>query len=175
MLFTHFGISGPLVLSASCHIDDPANVTVFTDLKPALSEAELYARLERDFSGFAKRDFINSLELLLPKKMIESVVRLSGIDPHKKTAQLSKPEKERLCTLLKGFKINIIDFAPIAEAIITRGGVSVREVDPKTMESKIVKGVYFAGEVLDVDAYTGGYNLQIAFSTGFAAGNSIGE
>ena len=172
-LFTHFGISGPLVLSASCHIDNPANVTAFIDLKPALSEEDLTARINRDFTEFAKKDFINSLDLLLPRKMIEPVVRLSGIDAHKKTAQISKAEKERLCSLLKNFKVNIRDFAPIEQAIITRGGVNVKEIDPKTMQSKIVEGLYFAGEVIDVDAYTGGYNLQIAFSTGAAAGESV--
>ena len=172
-LFTHFGISGPLVLSASCHIKNPANAVVYIDLKPALSEAELMARLERDFKEFAKKDFINSLDLLLPKKMIEPVASLSGIDAHKKTADISKAEKERLCNILKNFKINITGFAPVEQAIVTRGGVCVREIDPKTMESKIVRGVYFAGEVIDVDAYTGGYNLQIAFSTGAAAGESV--
>ena len=173
MLFTHFGISGPLTLSASCHIGNPADTDVIIDLKPALTEEALEARIERDFREFAKKDFINSLGLLLPNKMIEPVVRLSGIEPHKKTAQISNVEKRQLCQLLKNFKVKIRDFAPIEQAIITRGGVSIKEINPKTMESKLVKGVYFAGEVIDVDAYTGGYNLQIAFSTGAVAGESV--
>ncbi len=171
MLFTHFGISGPLVLSASAHMDnlEKDKYTVAIDLKPALSYEKLDERILRDFSEFPNRDFSNSLNKLLPSKMIDVVVKLSGIPPYKKVNQITHVERENLVKLLKNMRFHIKSLRPIDEAIITRGGVDVKEISPKTMESKLVKGLYFIGEILDVDGYTGGFNLQIAFSTAYAA------
>lgn len=175
MLFTHFGISGPLVLSASGHIPkmQRGRYSVHIDLKPALDEKTLDSRLQRDFAENANRDFANSLGKLLPSKLIPIIVRLSGIDGSKKVNQISRKERIALMQLLKDLTVTIKDFRPIDEAIVTGGGVSVSEINPKTMGSKLVKGLYFAGEVIDTDAYTGGFNLQIAFSTGHAAGMNM--
>ncbi len=174
MLFTHFGLSGPMILSASAHIPDikPGAYEARIDLKPALDEAKLDTRVLSDFQKYANRDFQNALDDLLPQKMIPVVVKLSGIDPYKKVNSVTREERRQLVGLLKCFKIKLCGFRPIDEAIITRGGVDVKEINPKTMESKLVSGLYFAGEVLDVDGYTGGFNLQIAFSTGTLAGES---
>ncbi|MGN1133638.1 MAG: NAD(P)/FAD-dependent oxidoreductase [Oscillospiraceae bacterium] len=171
MLFTHFGLSGPLVLSASAHMNDieKGKYEVSIDLKPALSYEKLDERILRDFSEFPNRDFSNSLNKLLPSKMIDVIVKLSGIEPYKKVNQITHGERENLVKLLKNMRFHIKSLRPIDEAIITRGGVDVKEISPKTMESKLVKGLYFIGEVLDVDGYTGGFNLQIAFSTAYAA------
>ena len=171
MLFTHFGVSGPLVLSASSQIKNlNENKYIFEiDLKPALDEKTLDARLQRDFSENSNKDFINSLSKLLPTKMIPVVVELSGIPGEKKVNQISKQERQALMRLLKAFPLTVKEFRPIDEAIITCGGVKTSEISPKTMESKLVKGLYFAGEVIDVDGYTGGFNLQIAFCTAYTA------
>ncbi len=172
MLFTHFGISGPLVLSASCCMNgDLSRYKMEIDLKPALSEEQLDARLLRDFEQFKNKAFGNSLSLLLPRKMIPVVVKLSGIPAEQKVNQITKEQRMKLISVIKAFPVSAKCFRPIEEAIVTAGGVNVSEVSPKTMESKKCKGLFFAGEVLDVDAYTGGYNLQIAFSTAFAAAN----
>lgn len=172
MLFTHYGISGPVVLSASSHIDtfSGADYTVSVDLKPALDFKKLDDRILRDFSASANRNFSNALGALLPAKMIPVVVARSGISAEKKVNQITHDERQRLVRLLKDFSLRVTAFRPIDEAIITRGGVDVREVDPKTMRSRCVDNLYFAGEILDVDAYTGGFNLQIAFSTGYLCG-----
>ena len=172
LLFTHFGISGPLALSASAHLDNIGQKKYYCliDLKPGLTAEHLDKRLLRDFSDELNKDFGNSLDRLLPKSLIPVVVKLSGIRPDLKVNQITKEQRQNLISIIKGFKVNIIGTRPIEEAIITGGGVSVKEINPKTMASKIVKGLYFAGEVIDVDAYTGGFNLQIAFSTGFVAG-----
>ena len=174
MLFTHFGISGPMVLSASCHIKNPDSLYAVLDLKPALDLETLDKRLIRDLNEFAKRDFINSLDSLLPHALIETVISMSKIDGRKKSCEITKEERHRFARVLKNFAVPLKGFRPIEEAIITEGGVCTDEINPKTMESKIIKGLYFAGEMIDVSAYTGGYNLQIAYSTGYAAGNSIG-
>ena len=176
MMFTHFGLTGPLVLSASAHLCDPTanSYEAVIDLKPALDEKTLDARIRSDFEKYRNRDVINALDDLLPQKMIAPMIALCGIDPRKKVHSVTKEERERMVKQLKGLSVRIKDFRPINEAIITRGGVSVREVDPKTMKSKLVDGLYFAGEVLDVDAYTGGFNLQIAFSTAYLAGIAAG-
>ena len=172
MLFTHFGVSGPLVLSASAYIKDLSKTkyTCFIDLKPALTFEQLDSRILRDFSEFSNKNFSNSLNKILPKTLIPVIVSLSGIDPEVKTNQVSREERQKLVSLLKNFKLTVTGTRPIAEAIITSGGVSVREINPKTMESKLISGLFFAGEVIDVDAFTGGFNLQIAFSTGYTAG-----
>ena len=172
MLFTHFGISGPIVLSASAHIDDTDGVLVELDLKPALTFEQLDARVLRDFEKYSNRELQNALDELLPKRMINIVISAAKLDPTVRVNQMSKSMRTALITCIKRFSMTVKGFRPIDEAIITRGGVSVREIDPKTMESKLCKGLYFAGEVLDVDGYTGGFNLQIAFSTGAAAGNA---
>ena len=175
MLFTHFGVSGPLVLSASSHIPqvESGRYIFYIDLKPALEEKKLDERILRDFKEIPNRIFANSLSKLLPSKMIPTVVELSGIDGEKQVNSVTKQERQRLVSLLKAFPVHIRSFRPIAEAIVTSGGVKVSEVSPKTMESKLVKGLYFAGEILDVDGYTGGFNLQIAFSTGCLAGENM--
>ncbi|XOQ44401.1 MAG: hypothetical protein ACFWTN_08180 [Clostridium sp.] len=175
LLFTHFGLSGPVILSASAHMRNmaPGRYQVIIDLKPALSPEKLDARLIRVFKENQNRDFSNSLSSLLPKAMIPVVVRRSCIQPHTKCNLITRKQRHEFAALLKSFTITIESFRPIQEAVVTSGGVSVKEVDPKTMQSKLVKGLYFAGEILDVDAYTGGYNLQIAFSTGRLAGNSV--
>ncbi len=176
MLFTHFGISGPLVLSGSAHIRymDKKNYFVKIDLKPALSEEQLDKRILRDFEEQSNKDFINSLDALLPKSLIPVIVSLSGIEPRRKVNQISRQERSVLCELIKGLTLHITGFRPIEEAIITSGGIKLGEINPSTMESKLISGLYFAGEILDVDAYTGGFNLQIAFSTGYLAGKSAG-
>ncbi len=175
MLFTHDGISGPVVLSASAHMKKGEAYTVSIDLKPALSEEMLDRRLCRDFEKYAKKDFLHALDDLLPKRLIDTVIARTEIPPHKKTGLLTKEERGRVLMQLKRFSLSVAGFRPIAEAIVTAGGVSSEEINPKTMESKKVSGLYFAGEVIDVDAYTGGFNLQIAFSTGYAAGWAIAE
>ncbi len=175
MLFTHFGVSGPLVLSASCHMDinKIENYTLSIDLKPGLDEEKLDTRILSDFSKYQNRDFFNSLGDLLPKKMIPVMVKLSGIDDKLKVNQITKSQRQQLVSLIKNFSLTPVAFRPIEEAIITSGGVCVNEIDPKTMQSKLVGGLFFAGEVIDVDAYTGGFNLQIAFSTGALAGKNM--
>ena len=174
MLFTHFGVSGPIILSASAHMKKNADIyKIEIDLKPALDEAALDKRILRDFEKFAKKDFINSLSELLPQKMIPVIVNLSGIDPRKIVCEITKEERKNLCFLLKHLTVNIKDFRPVSEAIITSGGIKISEINPSTMESKLVSGLHFAGEIIDVDAYTGGFNLQIAFSTGYIAGNNL--
>ena len=175
MLFTHFGISGPLVLSASSHMRyiGKKQYTAFIDLKPGLSAEQLDNRVLRDFGEEKNRDFSNSLDMLLPKSLIPVIIVLSGIDPHLKVNQITRGQRLSLCGAIKNMPLHITGTRPIEEAIITGGGISVKEINPKTMESKLVKGLYFAGEIIDADAYTGGFNLQIAFSTGFAAGSNI--
>lgn len=172
MLFTHFGVSGPLVLSASSHIRkmERGRYKIRIDLKPALDMKQLDLRIQRDFSENQNRDFINAIRKLLPAKLIPVAVRLSGIPAEQKVNAITKEQRKAFAELIKAFPITIADFRPIDEAIITSGGISVKEINPKTMESKLVSGLYFAGEVIDVDAYTGGFNLQIAFSTAYSAG-----
>ena len=172
MLFTHYGVTGPLILSASAHIPDVESgvYELHINLKPALDAAELDARLLSDFKKYANRDFINALGDLLPLKAIEPVVELSGIDPRRKVNSITREERHALAAVLQDLTVTPIRPRPIAEAIITKGGIKVSEVNPGTMESKLVSGLYFAGEILDLDAYTGGFNLQIAFSTARLAG-----
>ncbi len=174
MMFTHFGLTGPMVLSASAHIPDiqTGKYEAVIDLKPALDEKMLDSRILSDFEKYKNKDFANALGDLLPQKMIPVMIRLSGIDPHVKVNAVTREQRRALVALFKGLRVGLKGFRPIEEAIVTRGGVSVREVNPKTMESKMMPGLYFAGEVLDVDAYTGGYNLQIAFSTAVVAGEN---
>ena len=174
MLFTHFGVSGPMVLSASAHMRDidKENYVFHIDLKPALDERQIDERLQRDFAQNSNKHFINSLDALLPKTLIPVIVKRSGIDEHKTVNQISKAERLTFANLLKDFTLHAAHFRPIDEAIVTSGGVNVKEINPSTMESKLAKGLYFAGEVIDVDAYTGGFNLQIAFSTGYLAGDN---
>ena len=171
MLFTHFGVSGPLVLSASSHIRDMQTnrYKLLIDLKPALTPEQLDARIQRDFAENLNRDFSNGIRKLLPAKLIPVAVRLSGIPAEQKVNSITKEQRRKFGELLKAFPVRISGFRPIDEAIITSGGISVKEIDPKTMGSKLVSGLYFAGEVIDVDAYTGGFNLQIAFSTAYTA------
>lgn len=171
MLFTHFGVSGPLVLSASSHIREmmPNRYHIEIDLKPALSPEQLDARIQRDFAENLNRDFINGIRKLLPAKLIPVAVKLSGIAPETKINSITKEQRHKFGGLIKNFPVRISGFRPIDEAIITSGGVSVKEINPKTMESKLVPGLFFAGEVIDTDAYTGGFNLQIAFSTAYSA------
>ncbi len=175
MLFTHFGLSGPVILSASSHMQDmeAGKYELSIDLKPALSEEQLDLRLQRDFEKNLNKDFINALNELLPRKMIPVMVKYSGIAPDTKCNQITREQRRELLNQLKNFTVLIKGFRPIDEAIITSGGVSTKEISPKTMASKLVSGLYFAGEVIDVDAYTGGFNLQIAFSTGKLAGDSV--
>ncbi|HEY9061785.1 MAG TPA: NAD(P)/FAD-dependent oxidoreductase [Pseudobacteroides sp.] len=172
MLFTHFGVSGPLILSASRHIldYDYKDVVLSIDLKPALNEEKLYDRLTRDFEKYSRKQFKNALDDLLPSKMIPIIIDLSSISPEKFVNQITREERRGIVKLLKNLEVNICGARPISEAIVTAGGVSTLEINPSTMESKLVKGLFFAGEVVDVDAYTGGFNLTIAFSTGFLAG-----
>lgn len=174
MLFTHFGVSGPLILSASAYTGKYLNESLVLkiDLKPALSESQLDERLQRDFFRYQNRQLQNAMDDLLPKKLIPIVIACSQISPDKKVNIITREERLQLVQTLKGLPLHISGFRDYKEAIITRGGVNVREINPQTMESKLVKGLYFAGEVLDVDALTGGFNLQIAWSTGYAAGNS---
>lgn len=174
MMFTHFGVTGPMILSASAMLRDvvPGRYEMTVDLKPALDVKTLDARILSDFSRSANKNFENSLAALLPQKMIPVAVSLSGIDPYKKVNSVTREERARLVSVLKGIKLYPTGLRSVDEAIITRGGVSVKEIDPGTMQSKLVKGLFFAGEVIDVDAYTGGFNLQIAFSTAVLAGEN---
>ena len=179
MLFTHFGISGPTILSSSAHIIRYKNINELLkqgkiilkiDLKPALSKEKLDLRILRDFEKEKNKLFRNSLDELLPQKLIDPVIHLSGINPNKKVNEISKKERMQLLKILKEFCITISGFRPVEEAIITAGGINIKEINPKTMESKLINNLYFAGEIIDVDAYTGGFNLQIAYSTGVTAG-----
>ena len=179
MIFTHFGVSGPIILSGSAHLVrykqveklmQENNLKINIDLKPALSEEKLDARIRRDFEEFKNKQFKNSLEELLPKKMISRMISLSNIPPEKKVNEITKQERHSFVQLLKNFELTINGFRPIEEAIITAGGIDVKQINPSTMESKIISGLYFAGEIIDVDGYTGGFNLQIAYSTGYMAG-----
>lgn len=176
MLFTHYGLSGPIILSASFYISDHlrkrSNIKVSIDLKPALSEEELDKRVLKDFNEKLNKQFKNALDALLPQKLIPLIIKLSKIDENKEVNQITKEERKQLISLLKNFEFNITGTRPIAEAIVTSGGVSLKEINPKTMESKLIQGLYFAGEVMDLDAFTGGFNLQIAFSTGYTAGSN---
>lgn len=176
MLFTHFGLSGPLVLSASAHLGDMNKSRYYMDidLKPALSHEQLDSRILRDFGDFPNRDFQNSLGKLLPSKIIPLIIKRCGIDPEKKVNQITREERERLVSTVKKLTFTVKCMRPVEEAIITRGGVDVSQIDPRSMESKLCKGLYFIGEVLDVDAYTGGFNLQIAFSTAYSCADKIG-
>ena len=180
MLFTHFGVSGPTILSSSAHLVRYKNIEdklknkeiiLKIDFKPALSTKKLDDRILRDFTEFKNKQFKNSLEKLLPHKLINPIIKLSKIDPDKKVNEITKEERTRLVELLKNFTIEIKGFRPIDEAIVTSGGIKISEINPKTMESKLIKNLYFAGEIIDVDSYTGGFNLQIAYSTGFVAGS----
>ena len=179
MLFTHFGVSGPTILSSSSHLLRYKNIEELLkngkiilkiDLKPALSEEKLNARLLRDFEENKNKEIKNSLNNLLPQKLIMPVINLLKIDENKKVNSITKEERIELVKLLKSFQITISGFRPIEEAIVTAGGINIKEINPKTMESKLIQGLYFAGEIIDVDAYTGGFNLQIAYSTGYTAG-----
>ena len=179
MIFTHFGISGPIILSASAHLVRYKNIeellhnkkiSLILDLKPALDEKKLNDRILRDFSEQKNKQLKNSLDKLLPRKLIPVIIEKSGINADKKINEISKKEREKLVKSIKEYIVKIKDFRPIDEAIITSGGISIKEINPKTMESKKVSGLYFAGEIIDVDAYTGGFNLQIAYSTGYVAG-----
>lgn len=180
MLFTHFGVSGPIILSSSAHLVRYKNIdeklknreiVLKIDFKPALSTKKLDDRILRDFVEFKNKQFKNSLEKLLPHKLINPIIKLSKIDPDKKVNEITKEERTRLVELLKNFTIEIKGFRPIDEAIVTSGGIKISEINPKTMESKLIRNLYFAGEIIDVDSYTGGFNLQIAYSTGFVAGS----
>lgn len=179
MLFTHFGISGPIILSSSSHLVRYKNIEELLkndkiilkiDFKPALSEEKLNDRILRDFNEFKNKQFKNSLDKLIPQKLIPAIIENSKINENKKVNEITKEERKNLVKLLKNFEISIKKFRPIEEAIITSGGINIKEINPKTMESKIIKGLYFAGEIIDVDSYTGGFNLQIAYSTGYTAG-----
>ena len=182
MVFTHFGISGPMILSSSAHLVKYKDIDYLLrnkyirmsiDLKPALTEEQLDDRILRDFKEFKNKQFKHSLDKLLPQKMIPLIIELSKIDENKRVNEITKEERRNLVQLLKNFTITIKDFRPVEEAIITCGGINTKEINPKTMESKIIKGLYFAGEIIDVDAYTGGFNLQIAYSTGYTAGINV--
>ncbi len=179
MLFTHFGVSGPTILSGSAHLIRYKNIEellknnyikLYIDLKPALSEKKLDERILRDFSEEKNKALKNSLNKLLPQKMIETVILKSEIDENKKVNEITRVERLKLVNILKKFEITINGFRPVEEAIVTSGGINIKEINPKTMESKIIEGLFFAGEIIDVDAYTGGFNLQIAYSTGYTAG-----
>ena len=181
MIFTHFGVSGPIILSGSAHLTRYKNclekmkskkIMLKIDLKPALSEEKLEERILRDLNELKNKQFKNSLNKLLPQKLIPVIIKKSAIEENKQVNEITREERRNLVHLLKDFEILIKDFRPIEEAIITSGGVSTKEINPKTMESKIVRGLYFAGEIIDVDSYTGGFNLQIAYSTGYTAGNN---
>lgn len=179
MLFTHFGVSGPVILSGSAHLVRYKNIDellknkkikLSIDLKPALTEEKLNDRILRDFEDFKNKNFKNSLDKLLPQKLIPVIIERSGINPDKQVNSITKQERMKIVKLLKEFEVTLKNFRRIEDGIITAGGVSIKEVNPKTMESKLISGLYFAGEILDVDSYTGGFNLQIAYSTGFVAG-----
>ena len=179
MLFTHFGVSGPVILSGSAHLVRYKNIDellknkkikLLIDLKPALTEEKLNDRILSDFEEFKNKNFKNSLDKLLPQKLIPVIIERSGINPDKQVNSITKQERTQIVKLLKDFEVTIKNFRRIEDGIITAGGISIKEVNPKTMESKLISGLYFAGEILDVDSYTGGFNLQIAYSTGFVAG-----
>ena len=181
MIFTHFGVSGPTILSSSAHlvrykkIEEKLKnrkIVLSIDLKPALAEEKLDDRIMRDFKEKKNKQFKNSLDALLPKKLIPIMIQKSKINPNKPVNEIKKEERKKLVSLLKDFCIEVKDFRPIEEAIITSGGIHIKEINPKTMESKLIKGLHFAGEMIDVDSYTGGFNLQIAYSTGYVAGLS---
>ena len=184
MIFTHFGISGPIILSGSAHLVrykdigsllKDGKIKLQIDLKPALSESQLDDRILRDFKEFKNKQFKHSLDKLLPQKIIPVIIEKSGIDGEKRVNEITKEERKKLISVLKDFELTIKDFRPVEEAIITSGGIDTKEINPKTMESKIIKGLYFAGEIIDVDSYTGGFNLQIAYSTGYTAGMHVGD
>jgi len=184
MIFTHFGISGPTILSGSAHlvrykeIDNlmkEQKIKLQIDLKPALTEEQLDERILRDFKEFKNKQFKHALDKLLPQKMIPIVIEKTKINEEKRVNEITKEERKNLVKVLKKFELTIKDFRPVEEAIITSGGINIKEINPKTMESKLVKGLYFAGEIIDVDSYTGGFNLQIAYSTGYTAGMHIGD
>ncbi len=172
MLFTHFGISGPMALSASSHMKNRKDITISLDLKPALDIDRLDKRICRDFEKFSRKHLQNSLDELLPKALISVIINLSGLEPHKEVSSITKAERRTLAETIKKIPLTAVGTRPVEEAIVTSGGIKVSEINPSTMESKLVEGLYFAGEVIDVDAYTGGFNLQIAFSTGFLAGEN---
>lgn len=174
MLFTHFGVSGPLVLTASCHYEKDMKAELVLDLKPALSEKQLDARVLRDFEEGLNKQFKNVIGSLFPSKLVPVMIRLSGIDPERPVHDITKEERLSFVSLIKNLPITVIGTRSFNEAIITRGGVDVKEINPSTMESKLIKGLYFAGEVIDVDTETGGFNLQVAWSTGHLAGTSAG-
>jgi len=183
MIFTHFGVSGPTILSSSAHLLRYKNIeqlyreekiVLNIDLKPALTEEKLNLRLLRDFEQNKNKKFKNSLDELLPKKLIDVIIKLSSINEEKQVNAITKKERENLVKLLKNFEIKISGLRPIEDAIITSGGINIKEINPKTMESKLINGLFFAGEIIDVDSYTGGFNLQIAYSTGYVAGQSAG-
>ena len=176
MLFTHFGVSGPLILSASSHVNDAVakeQLDMEIDLKPALTMEQLDKRILHDFEEAKNKQFSNSISKLYPSKLISVMIRLSGIDPDKKVNEITKEERAKLAECTKQFPVTITGLKGFEEAIITRGGISVKEINPSTMESKLIKNLFFAGEIIDADAVTGGFNLQIAWSTGYLAGNSI--
>ncbi len=172
MLFTHYGVSGPMILSASAHMREmaPERYALFVDVKPALSAEKLDARILRDFGENPNKAIANVLPMLLPRVLVPVVLRLSGIRPNEKVNQITKAQRQALCNTVKALHLTVLDFNDIKEAIVTAGGISTAEINPKTMESKLCKGLYLVGELLDCDAYTGGFNLQIAFSTGRLAG-----
>lgn len=174
MLFTHYGVTGPIVLSGSRVVNFNSNLKGIINLKPALSEGELDKRVQSDFTKYANKDLKNALNDLLPHKLIPVIISLSLIDPDKKVNVITKEERKNLVHLLQNLEFNIKGLRPIAEAIITAGGISVKEIDPSTMKSKLINNLYFCGEIIDVDAYTGGFNLQIALSTGYLAGINVG-
>ena len=173
MLFTHFGVSGPLILSGSRFIKKGKNYRLHIDLKPALNLGELDKRIQKDFSKYLNKDFKNSLDELLPQKLIPMIIEMSGISETKKVNEITKEERKNLVNVIKNLTFDIKGLRPIDEGIVTAGGVDIKEIDPSTMKSRIIDNLSFAGEVMDVDAFTGGYNVQIAFSTGFIAGSNI--
>lgn len=181
MLFTHYGVSGPIILSLSHAAgqalkENPAPEIIFElNLKPALSEEVLDKRLQRDFSTFVRKQFKNSLGELLPQKLIPVIIALSQIEPEKPVHQITREERAKLLALLQKLQMTIKRTRPVAEAVVTAGGVTVKEIQPKTMASRVIGGLFFAGEIIDVDGYTGGFNLQAAFSTGFVAGKAAAE
>ena len=173
MLFTHFGVSGPLILSGSRFIKKGKSYNLYIDLKPALNLGELDKRIQKDFSKYLNKDFKNSLDELLPQKLIPMIIEMSGISETKKVNEITKEERKNLVNTIKNLTFNIKGLRPLDEGIVTAGGVDIKEIDPSTMKSRIIDNLSFAGEVMDVDAFTGGYNVQIAFSTGFIAGSNI--